>query len=216
MRKLDAREIVVASHNEGKVREINDLIQPFGISAKSARELGLGEPEETGTLFEENALIKALAATRATGLPSLADDSGLCVSALDDKPGVYTADWAEKSDGSGRDFAMAMQKIETGLNNSGSDNRNARFVAVLCLAWPDEHVEYFRGEVTGKIVWPPRGTSGFGYDPIFQPDGFERTFGEMTAEEKHGLNSGNGEAGLSHRSRAFSKFVRTCLSGSNG
>jgi len=214
IRKLETREIIVASHNAGKVNEINDLIRPFGFSAKSAAELNLPEPKETGTTFEENAAIKALSAVRATGIPSLADDSGLCVSALGDAPGVYTADWAEKEDGSGRDFLMAMEKIENALAKIRTENRTAKFVAVLCLAWPDEHIEYFRGEVTGDIVWPPRGNAGFGYDPIFLPHGcFDRTFGEMTADEKHGWDMNSPNEGLSHRARAFARFARTCLSG---
>lgn len=211
VRKLETREIIVASHNAGKVQEINDLIAPFGFSAKSAAELNLPEPEETGTTFEENASIKALSAVRATGIPALADDSGLCVSALGDAPGVYTADWAEKADGSGRDFLMAMEKVETALKNIRTENRKARFVAVLCLAWPDEHLEFFRGEVEGDIVWPPRGDAGFGYDPVFKPHGFDRTFGEMTAEEKHGWSARQNDDGLSHRARAFAKFARSCL-----
>jgi XTP/dITP diphosphohydrolase len=214
MRKLDAREIVVASHNEGKVREINDLIRPFGFNAKSAAELGLREPEETGTTFEENAAIKAHSAAQATGLPALADDSGLCVNALENAPGVYTADWAEKEDGSGRDFYMAMEKVSTALDRVGAtepSSRGAKFVAVLCLAWPDKHVEYFRGEVEGEIVWPPVGDAGFGYDPIFKPHGHERTFGEMTAEEKHGWDMNSDKDGLSHRARAFALLARTCL-----
>lgn len=211
VRKLQTKEIIVASHNAGKVREINDLIGPFGFSAKSAAELNLPEPEETGTTFEQNASIKALSAVHATGIPSLADDSGLCVSALDGAPGVYTADWAEKEDGSGRDFLMAMQKVEDALNEKNAENRNAKFVAVLCFAWPDEHMEFFRGEVEGNIVWPPRGDAGFGYDPIFKPHGFDTTFGEMTAEEKHGWDRGRQDNGLSHRARAFAKFARSCL-----
>lgn len=210
-RKLEAKHIVVATHNAGKLAEINDLIAPFGLFAKSAAELNLAEPEETGTTFEENAAIKAFAAMKATGLPSLADDSGLCVSALDGQPGVYTADWAEKEDGSGRDFFMAMEKIESALQSANADDRKAKFVAVLCLAWPDGHSEYFRGEVEGNIVWPPRGDAGFGYDPIFKPVGFETTFGEMTAEEKHGWDINASDDGLSHRARAFAKFARTCL-----
>ncbi len=210
MRPLETREIVVASHNEGKVAEINDLIGPFGFHAKSAKELNLAEPEETGTTFEENAGIKALAAARATGLPALSDDSGLCVDALDGAPGVYTADWAEKPEG-GRDFAMAMRKVEDRLIEAGAttpDKRGARFVSVLCLAWPDGHAEFFRGEVGGTLVWPPRGSQGFGYDPVFMPDGHDRTFGEMPATEKHGWEAGRGDLGLSHRARAFALFAR--------
>lgn len=211
MRKLESREIIVASHNAGKVREINDLIAPFGFSAKSAAEMSLPEPEETGTTFEENAAIKALAAAKATGLPALSDDSGLCVTALDDAPGVYTADWAEKADGSGRDFMMAMEKIQTAINAKGTNEHSAKFVAVLCLAWPDGHREYFRGETHGEIVWPPRGDAGFGYDPIFLPDGHSKTFGEMSAEEKHSWKPEQQDDGLSHRARAFALFARTCL-----
>ncbi len=211
MRKLVEREIVVASHNSGKVREINFLIGPYGFSAKSAAELNLPEPLETGTTFEENAAIKALSASRLTGLPALADDSGLCVDALGGDPGVYTADWAEKEDGSGRDFSLAMRKVNAALESKQITNRDARFVAVLCLAWPDEHLEYFRGEVEGEIIWPPRGDAGFGYDPVFRPQGHERTFGEMTAEEKHSWDASRKDDGLSHRARAFARFARECL-----
>ena len=211
MRKLSAREIVVASHNAGKVAEINELIEPYGFAAKSAAELGLPEPDETGTTFEENATIKALSAATISGLPALADDSGLCVNALDGDPGVYTADWAEKPDGSGRNFAMAMEKVEAAIKASGKSDRSAHFVSVLCMAWPDGHCEYFRGQVDGHLVWPPRGGSGFGYDPVFVPDGHDRTFSEMTSEEKHGWDESDPSSALSHRSRAFVKFVSTCL-----
>lgn len=212
MRKLETKTIVVASHNQGKIREIADLIGPFGFSAKSAAELNFIEPDETGTTFEENAAIKALASAKASGLPALSDDSGLVVDALDGDPGVYTANWAETADGT-RDFQMAMQKVEDALVARGATKpaqRSARFVSVLCLAWPDGHTELFRGEIEGTVAWPPRGTSGFGYDPIFQPEGHERTFGEMTGEEKHGWKPGDAEA-LSHRARAFKRFVETCL-----
>ncbi len=212
MRILTDREIVVASHNEGKLREFADLMAPFGFKAKSAKEFGLPEPDETGTTFEENAAIKALAAATATGLPALSDDSGLCVDALDGQPGVYTANWAEKPDGS-RDFAMAMQRTEDAMNEVGAvsrDQRTGRFVAVICVAWPDGHTEYFRGEADGHLVWPPRGQTGFGYDPVFVPDGYDKTFGEMTAEEKHGWKPGQ-EKALSHRARAFQKFARAML-----
>lgn len=215
MRKLESREIIVASHNAGKVREINDLIAPYGFSAKSAAELNLPEPAETGTTFEENAAIKALAAAHATGLPALSDDSGLCVKALDGQPGVFTADWAEKEDGTGRDFMMAMKKVQRAMEATSSPDKHAYFVAVLCLAWPDGHVEYFRGETHGDIVWPPRGEAGFGYDPVFMPEGYDRTFGEMTAEEKHGWQPGQTDDGLSHRARAFALFSRNCLSKSD-
>lgn len=212
MRKLDTKTIVVASHNAGKIAEIADLISPFGFAAKSAAELKFDEPDETGTTFEENAAIKALASARAAGLPALSDDSGLVVDALDGAPGVYTANWAEREDGS-RDFVMAMEKVEKALQDRGAVNssqRTARFVSVLCLAWPDGHTEFFRGEVEGQVVWPPRGSKGFGYDPVFQPEGHDVTFGEMSAEEKHGWKQGDTHA-LSHRARAFKLFVETCL-----
>ncbi|WP_242219680.1 RdgB/HAM1 family non-canonical purine NTP pyrophosphatase [Shinella zoogloeoides] len=212
MRKLDTKTIVVASHNAGKIREIEDLIGPFGFSAKSAAELKFEEPDETGTTFEENATIKALASAKASGLPALSDDSGLVIDALGGAPGVYTANWAEKEDGT-RDFTMAMEKVEKALAEKGATDardRTARFVSVLCLAWPDGHTELFRGEVEGHVVWPPRGDKGFGYDPVFQPEGYETTFGEMSAEEKHGWKPGDATA-LSHRARAFKIFVETCL-----
>ncbi|MER9250689.1 RdgB/HAM1 family non-canonical purine NTP pyrophosphatase [Mesorhizobium sp. M0598] len=211
---LDGHKIVVASHNIGKLREFADLMAPFGIEAKSAKEYGLPEPDETGTTFEQNALIKALAAAKATGLPALSDDSGLCVDALDGAPGVYTANWAETPDGS-RDFGMAMQRTEVALQEVGAitpAQRKGRFVAVICLAFPDGQAEYFRGEVEGTLVWPPRGELGFGYDPVFLPDGFEKTFGEMSAEEKHGWKPGQPTA-LSHRARAFQKFAQARLAG---
>ena len=212
MRMLEDRKIVVASHNAGKLAEIADLIGPFGFEARSAAEYGLPEPEETGTTFEENAYIKASAAASATGLPALSDDSGLMVDALGGEPGVYTADWATLTDGS-RDFAMAMRVTEEKLTEKGamsSDRRTGRFVSVLCVAWPDGHAEYFRGEVEGLLVWPPRGEKGFGYDPMFQPDGHDATFGEMSAEEKHGWKPGDADA-LSHRARAFREFARAML-----
>jgi len=214
MRKLDTKTIVVASHNAGKIREIRDLIGPFGFEAKSAADLKFKEPDETGTTYEENARIKALASAMASGLPALSDDSGLAVDALGGAPGVYTANWAEREDGS-RDFNMAMEKVEKALQEKDAttaDKRAARFVSVLCLAWPDGHTELFRGEVEGHIVWPPRGNLGFGYDPVFQPVGYTETFGEMPAEAKHGWKPGDAEA-LSHRARAFKLFVETCLEG---
>ncbi|MDO9417705.1 RdgB/HAM1 family non-canonical purine NTP pyrophosphatase [Pararhizobium sp.] len=212
MRKLTDKTLVVASHNAGKIAEIRDLIGPLGFSAKSAADLQFIEPDETGTTFEENATIKALASATASGLPALSDDSGLVIDALGGAPGVYTANWAEREDGS-RDFPWAMQKVEQALAEKGATAeaaRTARFVSVLCLAWPDGHVELFRGEVEGHVVWPPRGLSGFGYDPVFQPLGHARTFGEMTSEEKHGWKPGDPQA-LSHRARAFKMFVETCL-----
>jgi XTP/dITP diphosphohydrolase len=212
MRKLEARKIVVASHNKGKLAEIAELIAPFGLEAGSAADYGLPEPAETGTTFEENAYIKAFAAASATGLPALSDDSGLVVDALDGAPGVYTADWAES--GNGRDFAMAMRKVEDLLQEKGAvtpDARTGRFVAVLCLCWPDGHAEYFRGEVEGTLVWPPRGERGFGYDPVFKPDGYDETFGEMPASQKHSWEAGRGDLGLSHRARAFARFANAVL-----
>jgi XTP/dITP diphosphohydrolase len=212
MRKLDTKTIVVASHNAGKIREIRDLIGPLGFEAKSAADLRFEEPDETGTTYEENARIKALASAKASGLPALSDDSGLAVDALDGAPGVYTANWAEREDGS-RDFSMAMEKVEKALGERGAtatDQRTARFVSVLCLAWPDGHTETFRGEVEGHLVWPPRGNLGFGYDPVFKPVGYDITFGEMPAEQKHGWKPGEDSA-LSHRARAFKLFVETGL-----
>ncbi len=212
MRPLEGKKIVVASHNAGKLKEFADLMGPFGLEAKSAREFGLPEPDETGTTFEENAYIKAYAAAKATGLPALSDDSGLVIDALDGAPGVYTANWAETPDGT-RDFMIAMQRAEVAMQEVGAvepEQRKGRFVAVICLAWPDGEAEYFRGEAEGTLVWPPRGTSGFGYDPVFLPDGQTRTFGEMTAEEKHGWKPGQADA-LSHRARAFQKFARAKL-----
>lgn len=210
-RKLTEPKLVVASHNAGKVREINDLVVHFGIETTSASEIDLPEPEETGTTFEENARLKALAAATASGLPALADDSGLAVEALGGDPGIYSARWA----GPDRDFAQAMRNVEEKLQQAGANSpeaRGAKFVAALCLAWPDGHMEDFLGEVHGQLVWPPRGTLGFGYDPMFLPDGHERTFGEMSAEEKHGWTPGQPE-GLSHRARAFARFAAACLEG---
>lgn len=210
--QVENSKFVLASHNEGKLREFADLLKPFGYDVRSAAELGLPEPEETGTEFEENAYIKALAAAKATGLPALSDDSGMCVDALGGAPGVYTADWATLPDGR-RDFRIAMEKVERLLREKAAitpEQRRARFVCVICLCFPDGTAEYHRGDVEGHLVWPPRGELGFGYDPVFQPDGFERTFGEMTAEEKHGWRPGD-EHALSHRARAFKKFAQTRL-----
>lgn len=205
-------EILVASHNAGKIAEIRDLFGPLGVSVTSAAELNLAEPEETGDTFEANAATKALAAAKASGKVALSDDSGLVVDALDGAPGVYTADWATLPDGR-RDFAIAMQKVEDALRARGVTDeaqRTGRFVSVLCLATPEGDTSFFRGEANGVLVWPPRGTSGFGYDPVFRPDGHERTFGEMTAEEKHGWRPGQATA-LSHRARAFKLFAEKRL-----
>jgi XTP/dITP diphosphohydrolase len=208
-RQLTGR-IVVATHNPGKLVEMNDLLAPHGVTAVSAGELGLPEPEETGTTFEANARIKAEAAAQASGLPAVSDDSGLCVAALDGAPGVYSARWA----GPGKDFRAAMERIEAALRERDAfepADRRAWFVSALCVAWPDGHVEVFEGRVDGTLVWPPRGERGFGYDPVFLPDGFDRTFGEMEKVEKHGLPP-HGQ-GLSHRARAFLMLEKACLSG---
>ena len=208
--KLAPGPIVVASHNAGKVREFIELLAPFGVEVKSAAALKLPEPDETGTTFAENAVLKARAAAEASGLPALADDSGLAVMALNGEPGIRSARWA----GRDRDFAMAMQKVEDRLQAAGAvtaQDRGARFVAVLALAMPDGAVETFTGRVDGQIVWPPRGDEGFGYDPIFLPDGHARTFGEMDAHEKHGWTPGSPGEPLSHRARAFRIFARACL-----
>lgn len=211
MRKLETRDFILATHNDGKLREIRQLLEPFGFSITSAGERGLPEPVEDGTTFEENAYTKAWAAAQATGMVSLSDDSGLSVDALDGAPGVYTADWAEKEDGSGRDFLMAMEKVEAALNEKNATDRKGAFNAVLCLCWPDGHAEYFKGVAPGTLVWPPRGDDGFGYDPVFQPDGHERTFGEMTAEEKHSWTPGQEAEPLSHRARAFALLAKALL-----
>ena len=170
MKTLEKGKLLVASHNQGKIKEMIDLLGPFGFEVVSAGDLGLPEPDETGTTFEENAYIKAFAAAKATGLVALSDDSGLCVDALGGNPGVYTANWAELPDGK-RDFSHGMQKVEAELQQAGAnapENRSGRFVSVICLAWPDGEANYYRGEVEGEIVWPPRGTAGFGYRPGVQ------------------------------------------------
>jgi XTP/dITP diphosphohydrolase len=197
--------VVIATHNAGKLAEMRELLAPFGIEAVSAGELGLPEPEETGTMFAENAAIKAKAAAEATGLPAFADDSGLCVDALDGAPGIFSARWA----GPTKDFAGAMARIFAELDRRGAAERRAHFVSALVLAWPDGHTELFEGRVFGELV-AARGAAGFGYDPIFRPDGHDRTFGEMTADEKHGVDWQKG-AGLSHRARAFVDLSRACL-----
>ena len=200
--------VVIATHNSGKLAEMRELLAPFQIEAISAREMGLDEPEETGTSLGENARIKACAAALASGLPAFADDSGLVVEALDGAPGIHSARWA----GPDRNFSRAMGEIENKLRAQGAttpESRKAHFVSTLCLAWPDGHVEEFEGRVDGTLVWPPRGDKGFGYDPIFLPGGYERTFGEMTSEEKHGLPPRG--LGLSHRARAFRKLAEACL-----
>jgi XTP/dITP diphosphohydrolase len=206
-RRLAGR-LVIATHNPGKLKEMRELLMPYGIEAVSAGELGLAEPAESGTSFKENARIKASAAATAAGLPAFADDSGLTVDALDGDPGIYSARWA----GPEKDFRHAMQTVEDKLRERGAQERsqrNAHFVSALCLAWPDGHVEEFEGKVDGTLVWPPRGARGFGYDPMFLPSGHTRTFGEMTNVEKHGLPPRG--KGLSHRARAFLKLAEACL-----
>jgi XTP/dITP diphosphohydrolase len=212
MRLLTEPKLVLATHNAGKLKEFRELCAPFAIEIVSAGELSLAEPAEEGETFEANAATKALAAAKASGLPALSDDSGLEVDALGNAPGVYTADWATKEDGT-RDFMMAMQMVEHALIGIGAtlpEHRTGRFVATLCMAWPDGETQFFRGEASGQLVWPPRGDDGFGYDPVFLPDGHMRTFGEMTAHEKHGWVPGQAEA-LSHRARAFKLFAETHL-----
>jgi XTP/dITP diphosphohydrolase len=206
-RRIKGR-LVIATHNPGKLTEMRDLLAPYGIDAVSAGELGLGEPEETGTSFQANARIKAEAAAHAARLPAFADDSGLAVDALAGAPGIHSARWA----GPSKDFNGAMTRIERLLQERGArdpDKRGAHFVSALCVAWPDGHLEEVEARVDGRLVWPPRGTAGFGYDPVFLPTGHTRTFGEMTAEEKHGLPPLG--MGLSHRAKAFVKLAEICL-----
>jgi len=201
-------KLVIASHNPGKLVEMRELLAPHGIEAVSAGELGLGEPDETGTTFHANAKIKAMAAAQAAQLPAFADDSGLAVDALDGAPGIYSARWA----GPNKDFTVAMTRIERLLRERGAKmpaQRRAHFVSALCVAWPDDHVEEVEARADGTLVWPPRGTAGFGYDPMFMPDGHSRSFGEMTSLEKHGLPPLG--LGLSHRARAFVKLAEICL-----
>jgi XTP/dITP diphosphohydrolase len=206
LRRLPGR-IVAATHNAGKLREIRELLGPHGVAAMGAAELGLVEPDETGLTFRDNAALKAEAAARASGAPALADDSGLCFEALGDAPGVHSARWAGES----KDFGAAMARVEQELRAAGAPQPwRAHFVSVLALAWPDGRTETFEGRVDGDLVFPPRGTAGFGYDPIFRPDGHARTFGEMSAQEKHGIPL-DGSLALSHRARAFQKFARACL-----
>jgi XTP/dITP diphosphohydrolase len=201
-------KLVIATHNPGKLTEMRELLAPHGVEAVSAGELGLCEPDETGQTFGANARIKAVAAAKATQLPAFADDSGLVVDALDGAPGIFSARWA----GAGKDFTGAMTRIERLLQERGATTppqRRAHFVSALCVAWPDHHLEEVEARADGTLVWPPRGTAGFGYDPAFQPDGHTRTFGEMTSLEKHGLPPLG--LGLSHRARAFVKLAEICL-----
>ena len=198
-RRFSAKRLVVASHNKGKVTEIADLLSPFNLDIVSAAELALPEPEETGKTFVANAVLKAEAAVQGSGLPCLADDSGLAVEALDGDPGIYSARWA----GPNRDFNMAMALGNEKLGENS--NRRAYFISVLSLAWPDGHVENFEGRIYGTMVWPPRGAGGFGYDPTFLPDGYEQTFGEIPYDEKQKI---------SHRAVAFQKLIDGCFQGS--
>ena len=201
MRKLTENKLILASHNKGKLIEIAELLKPFGKSVISAGELGFEEPKETEDTFEGNARIKAHFAAKISGLPALSDDSGLQVQALGNAPGVYSADWAETP--TGRDFEMAMAKVWKALKDSQTPTPyKARFICVLCIAWPDGHDEIFRGTIEGTIVWPQRGKQGFGYDPIFQPLGFAHTFGEIEPSQKHAI---------SHRADAFKKLTLGCL-----
>jgi XTP/dITP diphosphohydrolase len=195
-RRLAGDRLVIATHNAGKLREIAELMRPFKVEAVGAGALGLPEPEETGSTFEANAELKALAAATRANLPALADDSGVVVPALGGAPGIYSARWA----GPEKDFMAAMRRIEEGLR--GKADRSASFVAALTLAWPDGHCETFRGEIHGNLTWPPRGTRGFGYDPMFIPDGYDTTFGDMDPDAKHAI---------SHRAVAFRKLIQACF-----
>jgi XTP/dITP diphosphohydrolase len=200
-------KVIVATHNPGKLREMAELLAPYGIETVSAGELGLAPPAETGHMFAENAAIKAHSAAHGGGLPALADDSGICIEALDGAPGLFSADWAV-----GKDFGPAMARVERELrrrNALAPAARRAHFVSALVIAWPDGHDELFEGRVFGTVV-SPRGRQGFGYDPLFQPDGSSRTFGEMSAAEKHGIDWERREA-LSHRARAFLALAEACL-----
>ena len=198
MRRLRSGErLVVASHNDGKVREINDLVRPYGVVAVSAKHLGLDEPEETGSTFAENAILKAVAAAHSSGHLALSDDSGLAVDALDGAPGIYSARWA----GPEKDFRLAMRNLEERLQAREAttvEQRKAHFICALCIASPEGEIEVFEGRVDGTLTWPPRGTKGFGYDPVFVPDGYDITFGEMDPDAKHAI---------SHRATAFAKLM---------
>ena len=199
--------VIAATHNAGKLREIRELLSPHGIEAFGAAELGLPEPDEAGSTFRDNAVLKAAAATRAAGVAALADDSGLCVEALGGAPGILSARWS----GEVSDFAGAMARVARELAAIGArEPWRAHFISVLALAWPEGRVETFEGRVDGDLVFPPRGNKGFGYDPIFRPDGHARTFGEMSAQEKHGLPA-DGSLALSHRARAFQRLAHAIL-----
>lgn len=197
-KKLTEKSIILATHNRGKVKEFSELFEPYEIEVLCAADLQMEDPEETGTTFAENALLKARLAVKASGKPSLADDSGLCVNALDGAPGIFSARWAENDQGE-RDFDMAMRKVHQGVEIA--EDKGAAFIAVLALVWPDGTEAVFEGRVEGEIIWPPRGNQGFGYDPIFQPLGKDQTFAEEPALKKE----------LSHRHVAFQKLVDECL-----
>ncbi|MDB4838625.1 RdgB/HAM1 family non-canonical purine NTP pyrophosphatase [Amylibacter sp.] len=197
MRKLNEKQIVLASHNKGKLKEIGHLLKPFGISVISASDLGLDEPEETENTYAGNARIKAHFAAKASGKPALSDDSGFSVEILDGAPGVYSADWAETSNR--RNFSMAMSKVWDKIQHAEKPCK-AKFCCTLCLAWPDGHDELFEGSINGEIAWPPRGNNGFGYDPMFIAEGMHQTFGEMLPTDKHLI---------SHRADAFKKLIKT-------
>ena len=199
-RKFGDKQLVIASHNQGKVSEFRELFKSFQVELLSVSELNHVEPDETGDTFKANAELKALAAATLAGIPALADDSGLCVEALNGQPGIYSARWA----GPQKDFDFAMEKVRLGLIEEGTLNTRAYFIAGLALAWPDGHVEYFEGRVDGDLVWPPRGLKGFGYDPMFKPDGHEITFGEMEPDAKHAM---------SHRAHAFKQLIDACFKG---
>ena len=203
-------KLLIATHNAGKLAEFRELFTPLGLVLISAGDLNLDEPDETGTTFVENARIKAHAAATAAGMIALADDSGLAVDALDGEPGVYTADWAQTP--VGRDYQMAMKRVEDRLQAIGANSpglRKGSFNATLCLAHPDGRDDLYVGQVTGTMVWPPRGDKGFGFDPMFMPDGFDITFGEMPSSDKHSWAPG--QVGLSHRAKAFAKFVEGAI-----
>ncbi|MEA2839137.1 MAG: XTP/dITP diphosphohydrolase [Methylobacteriaceae bacterium] len=199
--------LVIATHNSGKLWEMRELLAPYGVDAISASDLSLAEPDETGTTFAENARIKAEAAARAANLPAFADDSGLCVEALGGAPGIYSARWA----GEARDFGAAIRKVQNELKErAAAPPFRAAFVSALCVVWPDGHTDEFEGGVDGELIFPPRGSKGFGYDPIFLPEGRDKTFGEMMSVEKHAIPA-DGSRALSHRARAFQALAKSCL-----